>query len=137
LQELIKKADLGLYRAKAAGKNRITLAKGERRRHRRVPATEPVRLGGGGGKAAAAKAQNLSAGGVLVSLRKPVALGSKVTVVLKDAAAGMDLKGEVVRVTPGKKRGAYDVGVRFVRNRRSGPGEVKAPAKPASRRSKR
>jgi diguanylate cyclase (GGDEF)-like protein len=119
LLDLIKKADLGLYRAKAGGKNRITLAKGERRRHRRVPASEPVRLGAGGRKASAAKAQNLSAGGVLVSLRKPVALGSKVTVVLKDAAAGMDLKGEVVRVTPGKKRGAYDVGVRFVRRSRS------------------
>ncbi len=113
--DLVKKADLGLYRAKAAGKNRITLAKGERRKHRRVPASEGVRLGAGSGKAAAAKARNLSAGGVLVSLREPVAVGSKVSVVLKDpGAAAVDLQGEVVRVTPGKKGGAYDVGVRFV-----------------------
>jgi len=113
--DLVKKADLGLYRAKAAGKNRITLAKGERRKHRRVPASEGVRLGAGSGKAAAAKARNLSAGGVLVSLREPVAVGSRVSVVLKDpGAAAVDLKGEVVRVTPRKKGGAYDVGVRFV-----------------------
>jgi len=115
LLHLVKKADLGLYRSKAAGKNRITLAKGERRRHRRVPATEPVRLGAGDAKVAAATAKNVSAGGVLVSLREPVAIGSKVSVVLKDKGAEVvDLRGEVVRVTPGKGRKAFDVGVRFV-----------------------
>jgi diguanylate cyclase (GGDEF)-like protein len=129
LPDLIKKADLGLYRSKAAGKNRITLAKGERRRHRRVPASEPVRLGAGGGRAAAAKAQNVSAGGVLVSLKEPVAVGSKVSVVLKDPGAkAVDFQGEVVRVTPGKKGGAYDVGVRFV-------GSSRTPA--AARRSRK
>ena len=137
LQDLVKKADLGLYRAKAAGKNRITLVKGERRRHRRVPASEPVRLGAGGSKAAAAKARNLSAGGVLVSLRKPVAVGSKVTVVLKDAAAGMDLKGEVVRVTPRKKGGAYDVGVRFVRSGRRTSGGAQPRGRTPSRAARR
>jgi diguanylate cyclase (GGDEF)-like protein len=114
IQELIKKADLGLYRSKAAGKNRITLAKGERRRHRRVPAEKPVRVGAADGRAAAVMAKNVSAGGVLVSLREPVAVGSKVSVVLKDGGAdGVDLRGEVVRVTRGKGK-AYDVGVRFV-----------------------
>ena len=87
LLHLVKKADLGLYRSKAAGKNRITLAKGERRRHRRVPASEPVRLGAGDAKASAATAKNVSAGGVLVSLREPVAIGSKVSVVLKEKGA--------------------------------------------------
>jgi diguanylate cyclase (GGDEF)-like protein len=119
-QDLVKKADLGLYRSKAAGKNRITLAKGERRRHLRVPAREPVRVGAKGARASAAKAKNVSAGGVLVSLKQPVAVGSKVSVVLKDAGApGGDFQGEVVRVTPGKKVGAYDVGVRFLGNQKS------------------
>jgi diguanylate cyclase (GGDEF)-like protein len=136
-QDLVKKADLGLYRAKAAGKNRITLAKGERRRHRRVPASEPVRLGAGGRRAAAAKAQNVSAGGVLVSLKEKVAVGSKVSVVLKEAAAaGVDLQGEVVRVTPGKKLGAYDVGVRFVSDGRTS-GAAKPARKATAKRARR
>src|SRR5262249_58705920 len=40
--DLVVSADEALYRAKAAGKNRIALARGERRRHLRVPATSPV-----------------------------------------------------------------------------------------------
>jgi diguanylate cyclase (GGDEF)-like protein len=137
-QDLVRKADLGLYRSKAAGKNRITLAKGERRRHRRVPASEPVRLGASGARAAAAKAQNVSAGGVLVSLKDPVKVGSKVRVVLKDtAAAAVDLEGEVVRVTPGKKVGAYDVGVRFVGGGRGAPGTPGPRRKAAPGRTRR
>jgi diguanylate cyclase (GGDEF)-like protein len=132
LLHLVKKADLGLYRSKAGGKNRITLAKGERRRHRRVPATEPVRLGAGGQGTAAAKAKNVSAGGVLVSLRKPVPVGSKVLVALKGGGARlMDLRGEVVRVTPGEGQKAYDVGVRFLGGRKL------ARAPQASRRALR
>jgi diguanylate cyclase (GGDEF)-like protein len=119
LVQLVKKADLGLYRSKAGGKNRITLAKGERRRHRRVPASELVRVGAGASSASAVLAKNVSAGGVLVSLREPVAIGSKVSVVLKDTGAEVvDLRGEVVRVTRGKGRKAFDVGVRFMRGRR-------------------
>jgi diguanylate cyclase (GGDEF)-like protein len=40
LEELVRKADVGLYRSKAAGKNRITAAEGERRRHERIPADQ-------------------------------------------------------------------------------------------------
>lgn len=91
-----------------------------------MSAGEPVRLGAGGGRASAAKAQNVSAGGVLVSLKEKVAVGSKVSVVLKDTAAKpMDLQGEVVHVTPGKKLGAYDVGVRFVSSGRGASGATR------------
>jgi diguanylate cyclase (GGDEF)-like protein len=136
-QDLVKKADLGLYRSKAAGKNRITLAKGERRRHLRVPAREPVQVGAKGGRASAAKAKNVSAGGVLVSLKQPVAVGSKVSVVLKDSGAQAGaFQGEVVRVTPGKKVGAYDVGVRFVNPQRApGPARKSRKATPKRARS--
>jgi diguanylate cyclase (GGDEF)-like protein len=136
-QDLLKKADLGLYRSKAAGKNRITLAKGERRRHRRVPASEPVRVGAGGRRASTAKAKNVSDGGVLVSLKERVAVGSKVSVILKGAAPGAgDLQGEVVRVSPGKI-GAYDVGVRFVGTPRRAPGAAAARPKKAPRSTRR
>jgi hypothetical protein len=136
-QDLLKKADLGLYRSKAAGKNRITLAKGERRRHRRVPASEPVRVGAGGPRASTAKAKNVSDGGVLVSLKERVAVGSKVSVILKGAAPGAgDLQGEVVRVSPGKI-GAYDVGVRFVGSPRRTSGAAAARPKKAPRPPRR
>ena len=42
--DLIVQADAGLYRAKAAGKNQILLAQGERRRDRRIPAAPRVRF---------------------------------------------------------------------------------------------
>jgi len=123
--DLVKKADRGLYRSKAAGKNRITLAKGERREHRRLPPTTPVHVGAAGDKAALALAKNVSAGGVLVSLKRPVAVGSQVSVVLRsNGQRPTDIRGEVVRVTPAARRGSFDVGVRF----------VGAAARPAARR---
>jgi hypothetical protein len=132
---LVKKADLGLYRAKAAGKNRITLARGERRRHLRVPAQHAAHVEAPGTGRAAVPVKNVSAGGVLVSLPEPVAVGSKVSVVLRNKRAQVvDLRGEVVRVTPGQGRKAYDVGVRFV-GKRTGP--VTARVRKASRGARR
>ncbi len=46
--DLIVQADAGLYGAKAAGKNRILLPQGERRRFRRLPAPQRVTLETGG-----------------------------------------------------------------------------------------
>jgi diguanylate cyclase (GGDEF)-like protein len=43
-QDLLRRADEGLYRAKADGKNRITTVVGERRRHLRVPVSHPLLL---------------------------------------------------------------------------------------------
>jgi diguanylate cyclase (GGDEF)-like protein len=114
LEELIKAADSSLYRSKASGKNKITLAKGERRRHTRLPASAKVTVQSRAGRKAA-KAKNVSEGGLLVSLAQAVPVGSPVNVVIKpNEGAAMDLRGEVVRVEKaGGVKGRYDVGVRL------------------------
>jgi diguanylate cyclase (GGDEF)-like protein len=132
--DLVKKADRGLYRSKAAGKNRITLAKGERRRHRREEPTTPVKVAASGKRVALTRTKNVSAGGVLVSLKQPVEVGSLVSVVLRDGKAPpVDLRGQVVRVSPAETRGAFDVGVRFVGKGRARVA-TQASSRPKSRR---
>ncbi len=114
--DLIVRADEALYRAKAAGKNRITLVRGERRRHLRVPASHSVTVGASG-RRAAARAKNLSEGGLLVSLKDPVPVGSELSLVIRTPEApSLDLRGEVVRVerAAGEEAAGYDVGVRFL-----------------------
>jgi diguanylate cyclase (GGDEF)-like protein len=116
--DLIVRADAGLYAAKAAGKNRILLPQGERRRHRRLPPRSRVSVDSAGGPApVAAAVKNVSEGGMLVSLRAAVPVGS--TVRLQIESPGREpvgLTGEVVRVerVPGGDEPAYDVGVRFL-----------------------
>ncbi len=114
--DLIVQADAGLYGAKASGKNRILLPQGERRRFRRLPAPQRVILATEGAPAPAS-VKNLSEGGLLVSLRQAVAVGSAVSLTIERAeAAPVGLRGEVVRVerVPGATEPAFDVGVRFV-----------------------
>jgi diguanylate cyclase (GGDEF)-like protein len=114
--DLIVRADEALYRAKGAGKNRITLVRGERRQHLRVPAHLPVTFGTPGHRASA-RAKNLSDGGLLVSLKEPVAVGSAVSLLIRSREnATRDRLGEVVRVerAPGDEPAHYDVGVRFL-----------------------
>lgn len=116
--DLIVRADAGLYAAKAAGKNRILLPQGERRRHRRQPPRARVSLDGGGGSTPeAASVKNVSEGGMLVSLREAVAVGSAVRLQIESPdREPVSLRGEVVRVerVPGGEDAAYDVGVRFL-----------------------
>jgi diguanylate cyclase (GGDEF)-like protein len=129
--DLIVRADEALYRAKAAGKNRITLARGERRRHLRVPASTPVSLGASGRRVAAARAKNWSEGGLLVSLRDPVPVGSAVDLVIRSPdTAARGVRAEVVRVerATGEKAAGYDVGIRFL--------EAPPPVEIAHRRRK-
>jgi diguanylate cyclase (GGDEF)-like protein len=119
--DLVVRADAGLYAAKAAGKNRIVLPPADRRRFRRQARAERVTLSAGG-HARAAEVKNLSDGGLLVSLRQPVPLGSAVTIVIeRRGAPKVDLRGEVVRVERVAGEAAYDVGVRFVERRRAEP----------------
>jgi diguanylate cyclase (GGDEF)-like protein len=114
-EDLLRRADEGLYRAKADGKNRITMVGAERRRHLRVPVSHPLLLRALS-KRRAARAKNVSAGGLLVSLRLPVPVGSKVTLVIRPAgASSMALRGVVVRVEKVASSGRpYEVGVRLV-----------------------
>jgi diguanylate cyclase (GGDEF)-like protein len=117
-EELLRRADEGLYRAKAAGKNCIALVAGERRRYARVPAHYPLTLSASGERASA-RSKNVSEGGLLVNLKEPVPLGSKVTLVIRPPrGAVVGLRGEVVRVEAVK--GGYDLGVRFLNNRSRG-----------------
>jgi diguanylate cyclase (GGDEF)-like protein len=116
--ELLRRADEGLYRAKAAGKNCIALAAGERRRHPRLPARYPMTLSGPV-QATAARSKNVSEGGLLVNLKEPVPLGSKVTLVIRSPQGPVvGFRGEVVRVEA--VRGGYDLGVRFMASRSKG-----------------
>jgi len=114
--DLIVQADAGLYRAKAAGKNQVLLAQGERRRHRRVAATSRVRLGTEEGPAPVL-VKNVSEGGLLVSLRHEVPMGSTVSLVIEAPdTKPVELRGEVVHLArvPGEEEPAFDVGVRFL-----------------------
>ena len=66
---------------------------------------------------AAASVKNLSEGGLLVSLRETVAVGSAVSLTIERTdATPVGLRGEVVRVerVPGEAEPAFDVGVRFL-----------------------
>jgi diguanylate cyclase (GGDEF)-like protein len=114
--DLIVQADAGLYRAKAAGKNQVLLTQGERRRHRRVAATPRVRLATNEGPAPVL-VKNVSEGGLLVSLRHEVPMGSTVSLVIESPdAKPVALRGEVVHLArvPGEEEPAFDVGVRFL-----------------------
>jgi diguanylate cyclase (GGDEF)-like protein len=114
--DLVVQADAGLYGAKASGKNRILLPQGERRRFRRLAAPPRATLAAVGSRAPA-RVKNLSEGGLLVSLREAVPVGSRVSLAIevKDAAP-LDRHGEVVRVerVPGEAEPLFDVGVRFL-----------------------
>jgi two-component system, cell cycle response regulator len=114
--DLIVQADAGLYGAKAAGKNRILLPQGERRRFRRLAAPHRVTVAAGAAPTPVS-IKNLSEGGLLVSLREAVAVGSRVTLTIERTdASPVGLRGEVVRVerVPGEADPAFDVGVRFI-----------------------
>ena len=114
--DLIVQADAGLYGAKASGKNRILLPQGERRRFRRLPAPQRVTLATEAARTPGS-VKNFSEGGLLVSLRQAVAVGSAVSLnIERTNAAPVGLRGEVVRVerVPGEAEPAFDVGVRFI-----------------------
>ena len=80
VETLLARADEALYRAKAAGKNRIALASGERRRHHRATLACRARVSANGGRALAGQLRNVSETGLLVSLSRPLPLGGPVTV---------------------------------------------------------
>jgi diguanylate cyclase (GGDEF)-like protein len=115
-EDLVKRADEGLYRSKAAGKNRVTLVRGERRRHRRVAASHKLVLRAADVSSAAARAKNVSEGGLLVSARQPLKVGSTVNLVIRaDDHPPLHVQGEVVRsIRVAAKGPAYELGVRLV-----------------------
>jgi hypothetical protein len=115
-EDLVRRADEALYRAKADGKNRVTLVGRERRRHRRVPLRQPLTISPAGERARRALLCNLSEDGLLLSLRQPLPLGTRISLTMRPPGApAVGLHGEVVRVTPTTTSpdGRYDVGVRL------------------------
>ena len=122
-EELLRRADEGVYRSKADGKNRITGFGRERRRHKRLAWNEAVTVKPPAGRGAPGRARNMSAGGLLVSLRKPVPVGSAVTLIVRpQGTEPLGLRGEVVRVSPlaQGRSASFDVGIRFL----SDPGQT-------------
>jgi diguanylate cyclase (GGDEF)-like protein len=110
-EDLIQRADEGLYRSKAAGKNRITLAQPERRRHERLPADHAVSISTP--PVGDAQARNVSKGGLLVSLDRDVPVGSHVSLVIRPGGGSpLAMSGEVVRIEKGREK-AFDVAVRL------------------------
>jgi diguanylate cyclase (GGDEF)-like protein len=112
-EDLIRRADEGLYRSKADGKNRVTLMAGERRRHTRVSIRHAVTLGAG--RRRAGRALNYSEGGLLLSVREPVPVGTPLTITLRpEGLPPMALRGEVVRSHKDPQtRGRHELGIRL------------------------
>lgn len=114
-QALLQKADQGLYRAKAEGKNRISPEGDERRQHGRVPWERVLALERPGGRIIDGRAHNLSEGGMLVSLPEAVPVGSTVMVMLHVADEGeLALRGHVVRLASRAAGARYEAGLRLV-----------------------
>jgi diguanylate cyclase (GGDEF)-like protein len=111
-QQLLQKADQGLYRAKADGKNRVAPASDERRQHDRVRWEQSVGLERVTGRVISARGHNLSEGGMLVSMTEPVPVGSTVTLVVRTRDDGpLALRGHVVRLAA--RNGRYHAGLRL------------------------
>ena len=118
--ELLRRADEGLYRAKAAGKNCIAVAAGERRRYPRLPARHAVSVSGSG-LAEQTQTRDISEGGLRVRLKEPVPLGSSVSLVVRPVGGQpFGLRGRVVRVESAGSGSGYDVGVRLLSGRSRG-----------------
>jgi diguanylate cyclase (GGDEF)-like protein len=120
-QHLLQKADQGLYRAKAEGKNRIVPERDERRQHGRVPWERPLAVERPGGRVLDGRAHNLSEGGMLVSLPEAVPVGSTVMVTVPGADEGdLSLRGHVVRLLPRAGGAHYEAGLRLVTDGKGG-----------------
>jgi len=118
LTEILLRADEALYRAKALGKNRISLHYSERRASVRYPARESARVelvSGAGSGPVPAIAINLSLGGALVTTSTRYRPSEKLVVHL--SAGGREgggrswmVQGKVVRVGPYPRESSGDSG---------------------------
>jgi len=111
-EDLVRRADSGLYQAKASGKNQIVLVDGNRRRQPRLPVRRRVTLSAASGHTAT-RTKNASSEGLLLSMREPLPVGSQLRLMFDPPEGeGRDLSGFVVRVDSAEG-GAFDVGVRL------------------------
>ncbi len=116
--ELIKNADLALYRAKGGGKNAIVFHSAEKRRFIRININNGVAirtLGVGSIDEVRGLAKNLSLNGILVEIDSPIPIGNRVQ--LEISVEGVDstmlIIGLVVRLEIYESK-RYDIGIAFV-----------------------
>lgn len=114
--ELIKKADLALYRAKAVGKNHISPYMDERRDFDRVAASITGRLTMASDSGDIFVVENVSEGGVLFRFHKPIPLGSVLHLFLNlpRRKTPIHCKAKVRRVEELLKNKRYEIGASFI-----------------------
>jgi len=117
---LIKFADNALYRAKASGKNNISLFSEDKRHYLRLDFyskvfVREVRSGQDNRREFTAQAKNLSKGGILIENGRPLKIGSKALLdITLDAETRLNVIGTVVRVEAfGADR--YEIGLSFLK----------------------
>jgi len=113
-KDLLNLADSSLYRAKGAGKNKITLFKEDKRRFLRIKFSRKLKikeLGFNDSQAFSALSKDICIGGVLFENPEPLAIGAKIQVSVpingKDPVL---LIGTVVRLEAYAKD-CYDIGM--------------------------
>ena len=114
--QLLKEADRLLYRSKAEGKNCITVSDPHRRRFERHALKHPVEVVVAPRRVIEGVTRNASEGGLLVTAREPVSVGSRIGVVLRPPGApALALHGQVVRTDPGRNGGGgFELGLRLL-----------------------
>ena len=117
---LIKYADNALYRAKAAGKNNISLFSEDKRHYLRLDfhsavVVREVRSGQDNRRKFTAKAKNLSEGGILIENRRPLEIGAEALLdITLEKETRLNVIGTVVRVEAfGADR--YEIGLSFLK----------------------
>ncbi|MEN8210527.1 MAG: diguanylate cyclase [Thermodesulfobacteriota bacterium] len=100
---LLKRADSALYRAKGAGKNRISLFKKDKRRFLRIKFSRPVKvkqLSFNRTRTLSGISKNIAIGGILFSNKESLPIGAKVqvSIAINKGSDPLLLIGTIVRV---------------------------------------